>query len=257
MHPLPKPSVDTGMGLERMAAVLQHVHSNYEIDLFQAADQGAAARETPAGCRLRRRNPSLKVIADHIRACSFLIADGVIPGNEGRGYVLRRIIRRAIRHGYKLGARTPSSTSWWPDLAAEMGEAYPELVAAGSASPPCSSRKRSASPRPWKTAWASWKRRWRSEDRMLDGETAFKLHDTFGFPLDLTADICRERGITVDFAGFDAAMARSGTGPRRRQVQDGQGPGYSGGKPTFHGYDRLEQEGRIVWPSTRTAPGGR
>ena len=130
MHPLPKPSVDTGMGLERISAVLQHVHSNYEIDLFQALIR-AAARETQS--QRPRLSHSLKVLADHIRACSFLIADGVIPGNEGRGYVLRRIIRRAIRHGYKLGARAAFFHRMVPDLVAEMGAAFPELAAGAGA----------------------------------------------------------------------------------------------------------------------------
>ncbi len=156
-----------------------------------------------------RDSPSLKVIADHIRACSFIVADGVIPGNEGRGYVLRRITRRAIRHGYKLGARQPFFHQLVAALVAEMGEAYPELrQQAASASPTCCARKRSASSRRSPTAWKSSNAALAAGAGRIDGEVAFKLHDTYGFPLDLTADVCRERGVSVDTAGFDAAMAR-------------------------------------------------
>ncbi len=155
LHPLPKPSVDTGMGLERLAAVLQHVHSNYEIDLFQELIR-AAARETGAK---DLANPSLRVIADHIRACAFLVVDGVIPGSDGRGYVLRRIIRRAIRHGYKLGQKKPFFHRLVADLSQAMGKAYPELPQAAGASPRCSRPRRSASPRRWSTAWPCSRRR--------------------------------------------------------------------------------------------------
>ena len=163
MHPLPKPSVDTGMGLERLAAVLQHVHSNYEIDMFvrllAAAKKAVDAAGGAATCDAD--SPSLKVIADHIRACTFTVADGVIPGNEGRGYVLRRIARRAIRHGYKLGARKPFFHTLVAPLAAEMGEAYPELRARrGARHRGAEGRRRSASSRPSPTAWRSSKRRW-------------------------------------------------------------------------------------------------
>src|SRR5512139_2188352 len=189
MHPLPKPSVDTGMGLERVSAVLQGVHSNYEIDLFQALI-AAAARETNTS---DLANNSLKVIADHIRACSFLIVDGVIPGNEGRGYVLRRIIRRAIRHGYKLGARAAFFHRIVPDLAAAMGEAYPELVKAQNR---VIDIMRQEEERFFETIEhgmgileATLKTLPAGDT--FDGELAFKLHDTYGFPLDLTADICR------------------------------------------------------------------
>src|SRR5690606_26540567 len=208
MHPLPKPSVDTGMGLERISAVLQGVHSNYEIDLFQNLIK-AAARETGTA---DLDSPSLKVLADHIRACSFLIADGVIPGNEGRGYVLRRIIRRAIRHGYKLGSRAAFFHKLVPDLVAEMGEAYPEL-ASGQAR--ITSMLKQEEERFFETIEngmaileAELAAMGQNGRTTLNGETAFKLHDTYGFPLDLTADICRERNVTVDAAGFDAAMAR-------------------------------------------------
>ncbi|MBL8398613.1 MAG: alanine--tRNA ligase, partial [Candidatus Accumulibacter sp.] len=219
MHPLPKPSVDTGMGLERTAAVLQHVHSNYEIDLFQRLI-AAAARETAVS---QNDNPSLRVLADHIRACAFLIADGVIPGNEGRGYVLRRIIRRTIRHGYKLGARAAFFHRLVADLVAEMGQAYPELVHSQQR---ITDVLRQEESRFFETiehgmeildselqkiqpgAAAGTPTDQATGMKVFNGETAFKLHDTFGFPLDLTADVCRERGVIVDVAAFDAAMAR-------------------------------------------------
>ncbi|MBP8162278.1 MAG: alanine--tRNA ligase, partial [Propionivibrio sp.] len=206
MHLLPKPSVDTGMGLERVTAVLQHVNSNYDIDLLQALVK-AAARETSD---VDMNSPSLRVLADHIRACSFLIADGVIPGNEGRGYVLRRIIRRAIRHGYKLGARAAFFHRMVPDLVAEMGAAYPELV---SGEKRVSEVLKQEEDRFFSTiehgmAILEGELAAMSGKGIFNGETAFKLHDTFGFPLDLTADICRERGVTVDSAGFEQAMNR-------------------------------------------------
>ncbi len=247
MHPLPKPSVDTGMGLERISAVLQGVHANYEIDLFQSLIK-AAARETSAA---DMDSPSLKVLADHIRACSFLLADGVIPGNEGRGYVLRRIIRRAIRHGYKLGARAAFFHKMVPDLVAEMGAAYPEL------------KENQAK------VVATLKQ---EEDRffatiengmeilegelaamaakgvsVFNGETAFKLHDTYGFPLDLTADICRERSVTVDAAAFDAAMARQKEQARAAgKFKMAANLEYTGQETVFHGYESLEAKGRVL-----------
>jgi len=245
MHPLPKPSVDTGMGLERTAAVLQGVHANYEIDLFRTLI-AAAARETSDA---DMDSPSLRVLADHIRACSFLIADGVIPGNEGRGYVLRRIIRRAIRHGYKLGARAAFFHRMVPDLVAEMGAAYPEL------------------PRHQARVMAMLKQ---EEDRFFEtiehgmailegelkilgaggvfnGETAFKLHDTYGFPLDLTQDICREHKVTVDNAAFDAAMARQKEQARAAgKFRMAANLDYDGPATTFHGYDTLEVKGNVL-----------
>ena len=247
MHPLPKPSVDTGMGLERISAVLQGVHANYEIDLFQRLI-AAAARETSDA---DMNSPSLKVLADHIRACSFLIADGVIPGNEGRGYVLRRIIRRAIRHGYKLGARAAFFHKMVPDLVAEMGMAYPEL------------KDNQAK------VVATLKQ---EEDRffatiehgmailegelgdmtakgvtVFNGETAFKLHDTYGFPLDLTADICRERDFTVDGAAFDAAMARQKEQARAAgKFKMAVALEYTGQETAFHGYESLEAKGKVL-----------
>src|SRR6478672_5137289 len=202
LHPLPKPSVDTGMGLERIAAVLQGVHSNYEIDLFQELI-GAAARVT--GAKDLSSN-SLKVIADHIRACSFMIADGVIPDNEGRGYVLRRIIRRAIRHGYKLGQKQPFFHLLVEDLSRVMGEAYPELPAAKGRIAAVLKQEEERFAETLEHGMEVLEGALHREDRMLDGETVFKLYDTFGFPVDLTADIARERGIQVDLAGFEAEM---------------------------------------------------
>ncbi|WP_374337492.1 alanine--tRNA ligase [Methyloversatilis sp.] len=245
LHPLPKPSVDTGMGLERIAAVLQGVHSNYEIDLFVALI-AAAARETQT---TDLDTPSLKVLADHIRACSFLIADGVIPGNEGRGYVLRRIIRRAIRHGYKLGARAAFFHRMVPDLVAQMGAAYPDLAAAQQK---VMDVLRQEEERFFATiangmdilesALAAL-----AQGAALDGETAFKLHDTYGFPLDLTADICRERGVTVDTEGFDAAMARQKEQARAAgKFKMATALEYDGVQTTFRGYDTLEAAGRVV-----------
>ncbi|MBI3432746.1 MAG: alanine--tRNA ligase [Hydrogenophilales bacterium] len=245
MHPLPKPSVDTGMGLERISAVMQHVHSNYEIDLFQALI-AAAARETQTN---DLSNNSLKVIADHIRACSFLIVDGVIPGNEGRGYVLRRIIRRAIRHGYKLGARAAFFNRIVPDLAAAMGEAYPELV---KAQPRVIDILRQEEERFFETIEhgmgileATLKTL--PAGGTFDGELAFKLHDTYGFPLDLTADICREANVSVDTAAFDAAMARQKAQARAAgKFKLGAGLEYSGEATTFHGYDTLTHDGTVL-----------
>lgn len=243
MHPLPKPSVDTGMGLERISAILQGVHANYEIDLFQKLI-GAAARETKA---TDLNSPSLKVLADHIRACSFLIADGVIPGNEGRGYVLRRIIRRAIRHGYKLGARKAFFYRLLPDLVSEMGEAYPELV---SEQKRISETLKQEEERFFETienGMAILETELLSTEQEFNGETAFKLHDTYGFPLDLTADICRERGVTVDTAGFDAAMARQKEQARAAgKFKMATNLEYDGITTTFHGYDHLEHNGTIT-----------
>ncbi|EIF30337.1 alanine--tRNA ligase [Burkholderia sp. Ch1-1] len=240
MTPLPKQCVDTGMGLERIAAVLQHVHSNYEIDLFQALIK-AAARETGVS---DLTNNSLKVIADHIRACSFLIVDGVIPGNEGRGYVLRRIVRRAIRHGYKLGKKGSFFHRMVADLVAQMGAAYPELK---DAEQRVTDVLRQEEERFFETiehgmsilegALAELEA---GSSKTLDGELAFKLHDTYGFPLDLTADVCREREVTVDEAAFDEAMTRQREQARAAgKFKMAQGLEYSGEKTTFHGYDEI------------------
>ena len=355
MHKLPKPSVDTGMGLERLSAVLQHVHANYEIDLFQGLI-AAAARETKT---TDLTSPSLKVLADHIRACSFLIADGVIPGNEGRGYVLRRIIRRAIRHGYKLGARKAFFHNMVADLVREMGGAYPELkieqtritntlkleedrffetiengmaileysislkdkvaeyytnslkgswlrnslpyypgiiarygflnVADGVQEKICLDIIENQSSRAYdalkedihyqkspdsdydklviiivadEVSFEFKKLQEQTFDaieitnlsplklvnlRTLDGETAFKLHDTYGFPLDLTADICRERGITVDAAGFDAAMKRQKDQARAAGKFKGAiNLEYTGSQTDFKGYETLEANAKVL-----------
>ncbi len=243
MHPLPKPSVDTGMGLERISAVMQGVHSNYDIDLFRALI-AAAARET--GCTDLASN-SLKVIADHIRACAFLIVDGVIPGNEGRGYVLRRIIRRAIRHGYKLGRKQPFFHRLVDDLARVMGEAYPELPAARDNVVGILRQEEERFAETLEHGMSVLEAAMQSEDRMLDGETVFKLYDTYGFPLDLTADIARERGFNVDFAGFEAAMELQRERARAAsKFTMGKGLEFSGEATEFVGYDTLEQEGRIL-----------
>ncbi|MFN9805677.1 MAG: alanine--tRNA ligase [Betaproteobacteria bacterium] len=247
LTPLPKPCVDTGMGLERLAAVLQHVHSNYEIDLFQTLI-GAAARAT--GTKDLANN-SLKVIADHIRACAFLIADGVIPGNEGRGYVLRRIIRRALRHGYKLGRTQPFFHSLVADLAAEMGDAYPELREQQAR---IEAVLRQEEERFGETLENGMKilegalgRLGSGDARMLDGDTAFLLYDTYGFPVDLTADICRERGIAMDVAGFDQAMERQREQARAAgKFKMAAGVEYSGTRTRFTGYDYLSGEGKVV-----------
>ncbi|MBR8125515.1 alanine--tRNA ligase [Burkholderia multivorans] len=240
MTRLPKPCVDTGMGLERLAAVLQHVHSNYEIDLFQNLIK-AAARVTEVS---DLNNNSLKVIADHIRACAFLIVDGVIPGNEGRGYVLRRIVRRAIRHGYKLGRKGAFFHKLVVDLVAEMGAAYPELKEAEQR---VTDVLRQEEERFFETiehgmsilesALADLEAK---GGKVLDGELAFKLHDTYGFPLDLTADVCRERGVTVDEPAFDDAMARQREQARAAgKFKAAQGLEYTGAKTTFHGYEEI------------------
>ncbi|MEW5967601.1 MAG: alanine--tRNA ligase [Pseudomonadota bacterium] len=245
MHPLPKPSVDTGMGLERISAVLQHVHSNYEIDLFQALI-AAAARETST---TDLSNNSLKVIADHIRACAFLIVDGVIPGNEGRGYVLRRIIRRAIRHGYKLGARGAFFHRIVPDLAAVMGEAYPELVKAQSRVMDILKQEEERFFETIEHGMGILEAALKAlpAGATFDGELAFKLHDTYGFPLDLTADICREANASVDTAAFDAAMARQKAQARAAgKFKLGAALEYSGEATTFHGYDTLTHDATIL-----------
>jgi alanyl-tRNA synthetase len=328
MLPLPKPCVDTGMGMERLAAILQHVHSNYEIDLFVALI-AVASRET--GCT-DLANPSLRVIADHIRACSFLITDGVIPSNEGRGYVLRRIIRRALRHGYKLGQTKPFFYKLVAELDVQMGDAYPELRAAKdrvaetlhseeirfgetlvhgmailesalAAGKPVLSSYARLRYQTWTPTlhtetrgtgdgrdsmllrkgddqkWVScslypcgrddiWSVHDDGRDqlysfsdvqtidgmpvsslgtKMLDGTTAFQLYDTFGFPLDLTADVCRERGAIVDEAGFETAMEKQRTTARAAgKFKADTVLAYSGDKTVFHGYDELSHAGKVV-----------
>jgi alanyl-tRNA synthetase len=247
MHALPKPSVDTGMGLERLAAVLQHVHANYEIDLFQGLIN-AAARETKT---TDLSSPSLKVLADHIRACSFLIADGVIPGNEGRGYVLRRIIRRAIRHGYKLGSRSAFFHKMVSDLVLEMGDAYPELKTEQAR---ITSILKNEEDRFFETIENGMEiletelaAMEKAGNRTFNGDLAFKLHDTFGFPLDLTADVCRERDVTVDSAAFDTAMTRQKEQARSAgKFKMAANLEYSGENTNFKGYETLEAPAKIL-----------
>jgi alanyl-tRNA synthetase len=250
LTPLPKPCVDTGMGLERIAAVLQHVHSNYEIDLFAALIAGAA-RET--GCKDLAEN-SLKVIADHIRACSFLIVDGVIPSNEGRGYVLRRIVRRALRHGYKLGQTKPFFHRLVPDLVKQMGDAYPELANNAAR---VEQVLRQEEERFGETlehgmkildsALAALPAAVKGQAATLDGNTLFTLYDTYGFPVDLTADICRERGVEVDQAGFDVAMDRQRDQARAAgKFKMAEGLVYSGAQTVFEGYEHLERKAKVL-----------
>ncbi|AVR89262.1 alanine--tRNA ligase [Thauera aromatica] len=259
MHPLPRPSVDTGMGLERIAAVLQGVHANYEIDLFQVLIQAAYREVGGENSGADLDSPSLKVLADHIRACSFLVADGVIPGNEGRGYVLRRIIRRAIRHGYKLGARAAFFHRMVPDLVGEMGRAYPELK---DGERRITDVLRQEEERFFATlengmaiVEAELAAMEAAGKTVFDGNTAFKLHDTYGFPLDLTADICRERGVIVDAVAFDAAMARQKEQARAAgKFKMAANLDYDGPETTFHGYELLEEKGNILALYKDSAP---
>ena len=248
MHPLPKPSVDTGMGLERIAAVLQHVHSNYEIDLF--VNLLKAAKETvdaAGGGNCDANSPSLKVIADHIRACSFVVVDGVIPGNAGRGYVLRRIARRAIRHGYKLGARKPFFYQLVPALVKEMGDAYPELRAAQDKVSEVLKQEEERFFQTIANGMEILENALVGGAKVIDGETAFRLHDTFGFPLDLTADVCRERSVTVDAEGFEQAMQKQRDQARAAgKFKVAQGLEYAGKPTQFHGYENLKHEGAKI-----------
>jgi alanyl-tRNA synthetase len=248
MHKLPKPSVDTGMGLERITAVLQHVHGNYEIDLFVALLAAAKKAVDEAGAKdCDKDSPSLKVIADHIRACAFTVADGVIPGNEGRGYVLRRIARRAIRHGYKLGARTPFFFKLVAALTEQMGDAYPELRQQQARITEVLKQEEERFFQTIANGMEILDAALAGGAKTLDGDLAFKLHDTFGFPLDLTADVCRERGVTVDTAAFDAAMKRQREQARAAgKFKMAAGLDYNGGSTTFHGYDHLAHEGAKV-----------
>ncbi|NCZ74646.1 MAG: alanine--tRNA ligase [Betaproteobacteria bacterium] len=243
LTPLPSPCVDTGMGLERIAAVLQGVHSNYEIDLFQQLIQ-AAARETQTN---DLSEASLRVIADHIRACAFLVLDGVIPGNEGRGYVLRRIIRRALRHGYQLGCKSLFFYRLIDDLAQAMGGAYPALF---SERPRIEAVLRQEEERFSETlehGMALLEQVLVPGLEQLDGETAFKLYDTYGFPLDLTADVCRERGVGVDESGFDAAMSRQRDQARAAgKFKAAAGIDFQGGATRFDGYDCLSEVAKVV-----------
>lgn len=244
MNPLPKPSVDTGMGLERMAAVMQHVHSNYEIDLFQDLLK-AVARET--GAPFSMGEPSLKVIADHIRSCSFLIADGVLPSNEGRGYVLRRIIRRAVRHGYKLGQSKPFFHKLVADLVKEMGDAYPELKEKQAQIEEALKNEESRFAQTLETGMALLENALAKGSQKLDGEIIFKLYDTYGFPYDLTADICRERNIELDEAGFEREMEAQRARARAAQSfkANAQLP-YEGQDTEFKGYSERQTESKVL-----------
>lgn len=244
MNPLPKPSVDTGMGLERMAAVMQHVHSNYEIDLFQDLLK-AVARET--GAAFSMEEPSLKVIADHIRSCSFLIADGVLPSNEGRGYVLRRIIRRAVRHGYKLGQSKPFFHKLVTDLVKEMGDAYPELKEKQAQIEEALKNEESRFAQTLETGMALLENALAKGGKTLDGEIIFKLYDTYGFPYDLTADMARELGIELDEAGFEREMEAQRARARAAQSfkANAQLP-YDGQDTEFKGYSERQTESKVL-----------
>ncbi len=244
MNSLPKPSVDTGMGLERMAAVMQHVHSNYEIDLFQDLLK-AVARET--GAAFSMEEPSLKVIADHIRSCSFLIADGVLPSNEGRGYVLRRIIRRAVRHGYKLGQKQAFFYKLVPDLVKAMGDAYPELKEKQAQIEEALKNEESRFAQTLETGMALLENALAKGSKKLDGEIIFKLYDTYGFPYDLTADICRERNIELDEAGFEREMEAQRARARAAQSfkANAQLP-YEGQDTEFKGYSERQTESKVL-----------
>lgn len=241
--PLPAPCVDTGMGLERLAAILQHVHSNYEIDIFDVLIQ-AAARETHTS---DLANPSLKVIADHIRATSFLISDGVIPSNEGRGYVQRRIIRRAIRHGYKLGQKTPFFHKLVPDLVKMMGEAYPNMASQAQRITEVLKAEEERFYETLANGMEILDAALADGAKVLPGDVAFKLHDTYGFPLDLSGDVCRERGLSVDEAGFHAAMeAQKAKGRAAGKFKMDKALEYTGAGNTFVGYEQLEAPAKVV-----------
>ncbi|WP_395701448.1 alanine--tRNA ligase [Aquabacterium sp.] len=248
MHRLPKPSVDTGMGLERLAAVLQHVHSNYEIDLFVTLLAAAKkAVDEAGGGDCDATSPSLKVIADHIRACAFTVVDGVIPGNAGRGYVLRRIARRAIRHGYKLGARVPFFHKLVAALDAEMGEAYPELRRSAARVTEVLQQEEERFFKTIAHGMEILEAALASGAKQIDGDTAFKLHDTYGFPVDLTADVCRERGVTVDEARFHVLLEEQKQRAREAgKFKMAQGLEYSGSATSFQGYEHLAVDGARV-----------
>ncbi len=245
MNPLPKPSIDTGMGLERIAAVMQGVHSNYEIDLFQNL-LAAAAEATGHGDTAA---PSLRVIADHIRSCAFLVADGVLPSNEGRGYVLRRIVRRAIRHGHKLGAKGNFFHRLVGALDAEMGDAYPELRQARAQIERVLLKEEEQFARTLEHGMGLLEEALADLDGdVLPGETVFKLYDTYGFPYDLTADVCRERGVSLDEAGFERALEAQ---RERARAASQFGADYGAalelpGETAFTGYERLEDHATVV-----------
>ena len=245
LHPLPAPSVDTGMGLERIAAVLQNVHSNYEIDLFTALIAAVAGQLGASDTE----DKSLRVIADHLRSTAFLVADGVLPGNEGRGYVLRRIIRRAIRHGNKLGAQAPFFAALVPDLIAQMGEAYPQLVSQQSAITAALQGEEEQFARTLDNGMAILEEALEQiADQAIPGDVIFKLYDTYGFPVDLTNDIARERGLSLDLEGYETAMA---TQRQRSQDHAGFKVDYSqslnlDGETDFVGYETDHAEGKVV-----------
>ncbi|WP_410497904.1 alanine--tRNA ligase [Chitinibacter sp. S2-10] len=243
LHPLPKPSVDTGMGLERISAVMQKVHANYEIDLFQHL-LAAAQRETGAK---DADSPSLKVIADHIRSCAFLIADGALPANDGRGYVLRRIIRRAIRHGYKLGQKGYFFHKLVAPLADVMGDAYPELRQRKEHIIDALKTEEEIFGRTLENGMTLLDTVLGGGKQVLDGDVAFKLSDTYGFPIDLTADVCRERNVTVDIAGFEAALEAQ----RKQSKAAGSfkmtaGLAYEGEASCFHGYTESSRAAKVI-----------
>jgi alanyl-tRNA synthetase len=250
LNKLPAPCVDTGMGLERLAAILQHVHSNYEIDIFDALIK-AAGRETGV---TDLDNKSLRVIADHIRATAFLVSDGVNPSNEGRGYVQRRIIRRAIRHGYKLGKKTPFFHKLVPDLVRMMGDAYPRLKNDATR---VMDVLRVEEERFYETLATGMEildtalgydaATGKAKIKTLPGDVAFKLHDTYGFPLDLSADVCRERDLAVDEAGFNVAMEKQKSQARAAgKFKMDKALDYSGAGNTFTGYTALEGKAKVV-----------
>ena len=240
---LPKPSVDTGMGLERIAAVLQNVHSNYEIDMFQSLIKASAVATEVDDLG----SNSLKVIADHIRACSFLITDGVVPTNEGRGYVLRRIIRRAIRHGYKLGKKDPFFHRLVSDVALEMGEAFPEIAASQKHVASIIREEEVRFAQTLDNGMGLLEMALLREDGVLDGETVFRLYDTYGFPVDLTADIARERNMRLDLSGFEAAMESQRERARASsKFQKNISLSYEGEETKFFGYQKLITEAVVV-----------
>ncbi|NBX13882.1 MAG: alanine--tRNA ligase [Betaproteobacteria bacterium] len=240
---LPAPCVDTGMGLERLAAIMQHVHSNYEIDLFDQLIQ-AASRET--GCK-DLQHKSLRVIADHIRATAFLVSDGVLPSNEGRGYVQRRIVRRAIRHGYKLGQKTPFFHKLVPDLVALMGQAYPSLAAQSQRITEILKAEEERFFETLEIGMEILDSALAGGVQVLPGEVAFKLHDTYGFPLDLSGDVCRERGLTVDEAGFTAAMERQKNQARAAgKFKMDRALDYTGAGNAFVGYEGLHSQAKVL-----------
>ena len=244
MNPLPKPSVDTGMGLERMAAVMQGLHSNYEIDLFQNLLK-AVARET--GVEFSMDVPSLKVIADHIRSCSFLIADGVLPSNEGRGYVLRRIIRRAVRHGYKLGQKQAFFHKLVADLVKEMGDAYPELREKQTQIEDALKAEETRFAQTLETGMVLLENALSGSLKRLDGKIIFKLYDTYGCPYDLTADICREREVEMDEDGFNKAMDEQRARARAAQnFKANTQLDYNGQDTEFKGYSERKVNATVI-----------